>query len=253
VSNSFKPGSTAQRSAMVLRDVLETYFNNSELRDLCFRLDIDYENLPGEGKASKARELILYCERQGRTRDLAEACCRLRLLACDNLRTILAPDQPGSAAPDGSQLAAPPIQSIPVPDPQQQLPNDGKTQVPPIVIIGGLCVVLVIAIAGFTAGWPRLAGFYMPTMPSSFSYPVRVQALATGSPISNAKVTIEVPELAPIDKYTDSNGFTRVMLDASRAGKRGKIIVEAVRYQRYVQEIDLIQGNLPDTIGMTLQ
>jgi hypothetical protein len=158
VSNSFKPGRTAQRSAMVLRDILETYFNNSELRDLCFRLDIDYENLPGEGKATKARELILYCERQGRTRDLAEACCRLRPLACDDLRAILAPDQPGSAAPDGSQPAAPLIQSIPVPDAQQQLPNGGTTQVPPAVIIGGLCVVLVLAIAGFTAGWPWLAG-----------------------------------------------------------------------------------------------
>jgi hypothetical protein len=97
---------------------------------------------------------------------------------------------------------------------------------------------------------PWLAGLSVPTTPSSFSYPIRVQALATGNPISNAQVTIEVPELAPIDEYTDSNGFTRIVLDASRAGKRGKIIVDAVGYQRYVQEIDLVQGNLSDTIQL---
>jgi hypothetical protein len=253
VSSSFGPGSTRQRTTVVLRDILEKYFNDSELRDLCFELQIDYENLPGNGKASKARELILFCERQGRTRDLAEACCRLRQIACNDLRTILALDQPGSGAPDVSQPALPPIQSIPVTDPQQQLPNGRKTQVPPTVIIGGLCVVIVIAIAiaGFTTGLPRLSGFGVPTTPSSISYPIRVQALATGDPISNAKVTIEVPDLAPIDEYTDSNGFTRVMLDSSRVGKRGKIIIEAVGYQRYIQEIDLVQSVLPDTIRMS--
>ena len=33
---------------------LTEYFNEEELRDLCFRLDVDYDDLPGAGKAGKA-------------------------------------------------------------------------------------------------------------------------------------------------------------------------------------------------------
>ena len=53
-----------------LRDILVTYFNDGELRDLCFDLGIDYENLGGEGKAGKARELVAYCVRHNRLTDL---------------------------------------------------------------------------------------------------------------------------------------------------------------------------------------
>ena len=45
-------------------------FNDSELRDLCFELHIDYESLPGEGKAAKARELVSFCERRDRLPEL---------------------------------------------------------------------------------------------------------------------------------------------------------------------------------------
>lgn len=45
-------------------------FNEQELRDLCFELRIDYDNLPFPGKASKARELIGYCIRHGRYEEL---------------------------------------------------------------------------------------------------------------------------------------------------------------------------------------
>ena len=61
-----------------LRDILATYFSDGELRDLCFDLGIDYESLPGEGKASKARELVAYCQRRDRLTDLETACRRLR-------------------------------------------------------------------------------------------------------------------------------------------------------------------------------
>jgi hypothetical protein len=48
-------------------------FNDSELRDLCFELDIDYESLGGEGKAAKARELVAFCERRDRLPELERA------------------------------------------------------------------------------------------------------------------------------------------------------------------------------------
>lgn len=39
-------------------------FVESELKLLCFKLDIDYEILPGENKSDKVMELILYCRRR---------------------------------------------------------------------------------------------------------------------------------------------------------------------------------------------
>jgi outer membrane protein assembly factor BamB/tetratricopeptide (TPR) repeat protein len=68
------------RSEMSLKlyDVLMTYFSDNELRDLCFRLSISYENLPGEGKAAKARELVAYHERRSLVSQLVEILHELR-------------------------------------------------------------------------------------------------------------------------------------------------------------------------------
>jgi hypothetical protein len=52
-------------------------FNDNELRDLCFELDIDYESLPGEGKAAKVRELVTYCQRRDRLVDLEQVAQRM--------------------------------------------------------------------------------------------------------------------------------------------------------------------------------
>ncbi len=49
-----------------LRQILTTRFSDGELRTLCFDLGVDYENLPGQGKADKARELISHLERRQR-------------------------------------------------------------------------------------------------------------------------------------------------------------------------------------------
>ena len=54
------------------------YFNKSELHDLCLRLEIDAESLPGQSKLERARELVLYCDRHGRLLQLVTACRALR-------------------------------------------------------------------------------------------------------------------------------------------------------------------------------
>jgi hypothetical protein len=54
------------------------HFNEEELRDLCFHLDVDYDDLPGAGKAGKARELVTYHERRGTLPALVEVCRQLR-------------------------------------------------------------------------------------------------------------------------------------------------------------------------------
>jgi len=53
-----------------LRQALNERLNESELRDLCFDLSVDYESLSGEGKADKARELIGYLQRRKRIAEL---------------------------------------------------------------------------------------------------------------------------------------------------------------------------------------
>ena len=51
-------------------DVLDSNFNDEELRDLCFYLNLDYDNLSGSNKKAKARELIKLVKREGRLEEL---------------------------------------------------------------------------------------------------------------------------------------------------------------------------------------
>ena len=61
-----------------LRELIEQYFNDDELKNLCFDLHIDYDNLPGETKSAKCRELISHCQRRGSTSDLTTELKRQR-------------------------------------------------------------------------------------------------------------------------------------------------------------------------------
>lgn len=53
-------------------------FNIDELKELCFELSIDYEDLSGSTKSDKIRELIDYCQRRGRINELLIAYRRAR-------------------------------------------------------------------------------------------------------------------------------------------------------------------------------
>jgi hypothetical protein len=61
-----------------LRRVLVEFFNASELRDLCFDLEVDYDGLSGQGKGDKAREFVAFLERRGRIHELEIKCRELR-------------------------------------------------------------------------------------------------------------------------------------------------------------------------------
>jgi hypothetical protein len=45
-------------------------FNLAEIEELCYQLDVEFENLGGTGKSGKARELVKYMERRGRLGEL---------------------------------------------------------------------------------------------------------------------------------------------------------------------------------------
>jgi hypothetical protein len=67
-----------QRSRRELRLLLESRFNDDELRTLCFDLGVDYENIPGETKAAKAMAIIAYFERMHRSEELMRCVRDLR-------------------------------------------------------------------------------------------------------------------------------------------------------------------------------
>lgn len=53
-----------------LRDALVKYFNETELRGLCFELGEDYDSFGGSGKNGKALEIATWSERHGRFDEL---------------------------------------------------------------------------------------------------------------------------------------------------------------------------------------
>jgi len=61
-----------------LIQTLATRFDTEDLRTLCFSLGVDYDDLPAEGKANRARELVKYLERRDQIPDLIEAGRELR-------------------------------------------------------------------------------------------------------------------------------------------------------------------------------
>jgi hypothetical protein len=73
--------------------ILATRFDEGELRTLCFNLSLDYDDLPGEGKANKARELISFLERRDRIAALLEIGPQVRPdIAWDEIAGGFAPE-----------------------------------------------------------------------------------------------------------------------------------------------------------------
>jgi regulation of enolase protein 1 (concanavalin A-like superfamily) len=69
---------TKQKYLVELYHKLDKHFDQSELRGLAFQLNIDFDNLPGESKMDKARELVQYLERRNRISELVALCLEQR-------------------------------------------------------------------------------------------------------------------------------------------------------------------------------
>jgi hypothetical protein len=111
-------------------------------------------------------------------------------------------------------------------------------------------LIIIITFTSILTVGCEVAATPIPTSPTSFSYLVHVQAQDTGEDVSEAEVTIEVGDKAPLDAITDSKGVARIFVDSSYAGKPGFLIVEANGYERYTQNIDVIKGVLPDFVHL---
>lgn len=88
----------------MVRERFIALFNDSELRDLCFDLNIDYEILGGDGKADKVRGLIEHCERRNRFVELLETCHRLRPTAFKSLDWVQLLFYPGLKISERAKL-----------------------------------------------------------------------------------------------------------------------------------------------------
>ena len=72
-----------------LRDQLTAHFNVGELRNLCYDLGIDYQELPGGTLAVQSMELVEYCRRRGHVIHLIRRCQELRpLVEWNNKNTV---------------------------------------------------------------------------------------------------------------------------------------------------------------------
>lgn len=69
---------TKQKYLAKLRHLISSHFNISDLKSLCFDLGIDYENLSGEIKDDKVRELITLIDRQNRLNELVNLLIQMR-------------------------------------------------------------------------------------------------------------------------------------------------------------------------------
>jgi hypothetical protein len=98
----------------------------------------------------------------------------------------------------------------------------------------------------------RFSATATPPLSSNFDYQVRIET-KTGDPIENANVRLEIGGgKAPLDSVADSAGLARIFIDASYSEKPGRLIVKAIGYKTYVQNIDLPKDDLPKVVQLEL-
>lgn len=61
-----------QQQLAALRRILDIRFSEGELQSLCFDLGVSYDDLSGESKSDKARELVGFCHRRDKVQDLVD-------------------------------------------------------------------------------------------------------------------------------------------------------------------------------------
>lgn len=77
-STSSKTYSTGGLDDNSLAGKLAKYFDGEEIRTMCFVLGVEYDNLAGETKNAKVRELLKYLQRHGGMERLIAYCSRER-------------------------------------------------------------------------------------------------------------------------------------------------------------------------------
>jgi len=78
-----------QLSTSELHRLLAKHYDLEELRTLAFNLGVDWDELGGETKSARARELIAYLQRRNRLGDLLAAIGTSRPDVAQELQTVM--------------------------------------------------------------------------------------------------------------------------------------------------------------------
>jgi hypothetical protein len=78
----------------------------------------------------------------------------------------------------------------------------------------------------------------------TFVYEVRVLSRDTAYPIENAHVILDVIGRSPYDKYTDSRGTVRFIIETNQSGNPAILNVQAIDHQSKTESIILLKNSL---------
>jgi hypothetical protein len=199
-----------------LQRLIKQHFNLGEIRDLCFSLDVPYEDLGSDETISgKSRDLVMYCERRGLVPELVNTIGQKRPSLKPDLANF--PDSP---------------------------PPSNSNKYPRLSIAIAILTAVIVMALGIV-----LWRIYTPASSAAFDYQVRVIDENTTQPISSALVILEVGgDVAPLDEYTDSNGLARFFVSSALAEERGRLRVERDGYDSYVKNMDVTPDALPEEV-----
>jgi len=237
-----------------LRQALLTAFpTRAELAQMVrHQLDQSLEHITGGGDLSDiVFSLIKWAEARGRTEELIVG-ARYENPGNPDLSTFAEQFQRATAVE--------PSPSVSTEASEQQLKRRwpikmSKVLRDPVFIVGVLALMVALGTWLWPNIWPDIRHLLFPSVaPTPTSGPgpyyVRVQAEETGECVQGARVTIDVAGQAPLDDITDVNGLARIFVPSSHANQPGVLRVEATGYERYVQQIDLTPGVLPDVVQL---
>ncbi|GAA5527033.1 hypothetical protein [Herpetosiphon gulosus] len=105
----------------------------------------------------------------------------------------------------------------------------------------GAAAVIIAAIIGILK--------FMPN--DTFNYQVEVIDNTTNKPISQAKVSITLPNLAPLEAFSDNNGFARISISDEYNQQAGRLSIEKAGYDSAMFNVDIQADRLPKQIKLT--
>lgn len=173
--------------------------------------------------------------------------------AADSSQDAITPAVTLSPPPRSAETATAPTPTTPAEDETtgrggwfSRLPDAGKA-----AFITGVFAVIV-AFISVVADVISEGDGPTPTPPQPyFAYQVRVRSNSGGQAISNAKVTIEVPGMTPVDELSDSNGLAVISILATHEDGAGKLIVEAAGFDIFRQNITLRRDLPPEEVMLS--
>ncbi len=181
-----------QKSLTGLPQILTTHLNKGELLVLCFNLDIDYNNLPGEGKKNKATELVAYLEHNNLTSKFVSKGKQLR-------PDIFWDDAAADTAEPSSEFQPPPSKPLPARKKTKRAISLPIWKGLPVSILLVIVLILLCAALGSTYQHSTANTIELP----QYSYPYG------NNPFSPSQIT--TPNLAFINE--------EVMVNSAQCGQ----------------------------------